>query len=256
MWYFKLAQEEQQNENKTKLRMGIILFSFFLFPVTFYYLSPVLILQASAQGIVNGSFIVFALQLASALFLGRAFCGWVCPAAGCQEALFLARDRNVVRGDRIKWFIWVPWIGIIAFLASRRGGYERVDFLYETTYGFSVADIPSLTAYLIVLFILIVLPAYAVGKRSFCHHLCWMAPFMILGRKTRNTAGWPSLRLAADSGKCTHCHTCSENCPMSLPVEMMVEKGRLENTECILCGSCVDGCDFGALEYSFKGGEG
>ena len=234
--------------------MGIILFSFFLFPATFYYLSPVLIVQAASQGIVNGSVIVFGLLFVSALLLGRAYCGWVCPAAGCQEALFLAKDSKVNRGDYIKWVIWVPWIGTIAFFAFKRGGYEKVDFLYETTYGFSVADVPSLIAYFSVLLLLIVLPAYAVGKRSFCHHICWMAPFMILGRKVRNTARWPALQLTATSERCTHCHTCSENCPMSLPVETMVEGKRMENAECILCGSCVDGWEFDVLKYSFKTG--
>lgn len=239
---------------RQKLRMGIILFSFFLFPATFYYLSPVLIVQAASQGIVNGSFIVFGLLFLSALLLGRAYCGWVCPAAGCQEALFLAKDSKVNRGDYIKWVIWVPWIGTIAFFAFKRGGYEKVDFLYETTYGFSVADVSSLIAYFSVLLLLIVLPAYAVGKRSFCHHICWMAPFMILGRKVRNAAGWPSLQLSATPEGCTHCSTCTENCPMSLPVETMVEGKRMENAECILCGSCVDGCEFDVLKYSFKTG--
>ena len=242
-------------KKRQKLRMGIILFSFFLFPATFYYLSPVLIVQAAAQGIVNGSFIIFGLQFLSALLLGRAFCGWVCPAAGCQEALFAARDRKVTRGDAIKWVIWVPWIGAIVFLAAKGGGYDRVDFLYQTTWGFSVANLPSLIAYFIVLLILIVLPALAVGKRSFCHHLCWMAPFMILGRKVRNTGSWPSLRLAAVSDRCIHCHACVENCPMSLPVESMVKKGKMENTECILCGRCVDGCESGVLDYSLSRGK-
>jgi len=237
---------------RQKIRMGIILFSFFLFPATYYYLSPVLIVQASIQGIINGSFIVFSLLFAAALLLGRAFCGWVCPAAGCQEALFLARDRKVTRGDFIKWIIWVPWIGAIVFFAFRGGGYKRVDFFYETTYGFSVADVPSLIAYFIVLLLLIVLPSYAVGKRSFCHHICWMSPFMILGRKLRNTAGWPSLRLKAASKMCTHCHNCTENCPMSLPVESMVKQEKMENAECILCGNCVDVCESGVLKYSFE----
>jgi ferredoxin-type protein NapH len=41
---------------------------------------------------------------------------------------------------------------------------------------------------------------------------------------------------------------------MSLPVEMMVKKGKMENAECILCGSCVDGCKFDVLKYSFTSG--
>lgn len=231
--------------------MGVILLSFFLFPATFYYLSPVLIVQAATQGIVSGSFIMFGLLFISALFLGRAFCGWVCPAAGCQEALFPARDRRITRGDFIKWIIWVPWISAIAVLAVRRGGYERIDFFYQTTYGFSIGDVNGLIAYLVVLLILIALPAYTVGRRSFCHHLCWMAPFMILGRKIRNTSGWPSLQLAADPEKCIHCHACTENCPMSLPVEEMVGRNKMENVECILCGTCIDGCQYRVLKYSF-----
>lgn len=59
---------------------GLILISFFLFPVTFYYLSPVLIIEAAYNGIVNGSFIVFSLLFITALVLGRGWCGWLCPA--------------------------------------------------------------------------------------------------------------------------------------------------------------------------------
>jgi ferredoxin-type protein NapH len=238
-------------KTRQKIRAASILLSFFLFPATFYYLSPILILQASAQGVVNGSFIIFGLLFTSSLVLGRAFCGWVCPGAGCQEPLFQVNDRSITRGGVIKWMIWVPWIGLVAALAIRRGGYERVDFFYETFYGLSISNVRGLIAYLVVLLVLIALPAVAVGKRSFCHHLCWMAPFMILGRKMRNTGKWPSLALAAQPEKCTHCHACSLSCPMSLPVEDMVEKGLMENAECILCGTCIDGCEFDTLLYSF-----
>jgi len=92
-------------KTRQKIRKGIILLSFFLFPATFYYLSPVLIIQASARGIINGSFILFILMFISSLFLGRGYCGWVCPGAGCREAIFLARDKKVTKGDSIKWLI-------------------------------------------------------------------------------------------------------------------------------------------------------
>lgn len=188
---------------------------------------------------------------ASALFLGRAYCGWVCPGAGCQEAIISARDKSVKKGDIVKWLLWIPWITTITFLAVKAGGYKKIDFLYQTKYGFSVSDLNSLIAYLSVLLLLIVLPAYIFGKRSFCHHLCWMAPFMILGRKIRNIFQWPSLHLTAVSENCTLCHTCTQNCPMSLPVERMIHKNKLENTECILCGSCIDGCEFDVINYAF-----
>jgi len=239
-------------KTRQKLRKGLILFSFFLFPATFYYLSPVLIVEASSKGIINGSFIIFLLMFISSLFLGRGFCGWVCPGAGCQEAIFPARSKKVTKGDFIKWIIWLPWIGIIIFMAIRAGGYTAIDFFFQTTYGLSIGNVQGLITYFMVLLLLIVLPAFILGKRSFCHHLCWMAPFMITGRKIRNVLGWPSLRLKVDSETCKHCGTCSEQCPMSLPVEELVKGNRMENAECILCGTCVDHCPQGVIRYYWE----
>ncbi len=238
-------------KKRQKVRKGIILVSFFLFPAFFYYLSPVLIIQAASEGVINGSFIVFGLLFLSALFVGRGYCGWLCPAAGCQEALFLARDKKVGKGDVIKWLIWIPWIGAILLFAVKSGGYARVSFFYQTEYGLSVSNIQSLIVYFLVLLILIVLPAFVVGRRSFCHHICWMAPFMILGRKVGNLIKTPGLQLKTDPGECVHCHTCTDNCPMSLPVEEMVNGRKMENSECILCGTCVDGCKKSVISFSW-----
>jgi len=237
---------------RQKIRNGIILFSFFLFPAFFYYLSPVVIIRSTLNGIINGSFIVFVLMFIISLVLGRAYCGWMCPAGGCQEVIFLSRDKNVKKGDYIKWIIWVPWISAIVFIAIKVGGYHKIDFFYETSHGLSIGNLQALITYYIVLLFLIVFPSFVIGKRSFCHHLCWMAQFMIIGRKIRNRFEWPSLQLQAAPEKCKHCHTCVNNCPMSLPVEIMVDQKRMENTECILCGTCVDGCEFDVIKYAFQ----
>ena len=86
-------------KTRQKLRKGMILSSFFIFPAIFYYLSPVVIIQSTMNGIINGSFIMFLLMFISALVLGRAYCGWVCPGAGCQEAIFLARNKEVKKAN-------------------------------------------------------------------------------------------------------------------------------------------------------------
>ena len=78
------------------------------------------------------------------------------------------------------------------------------------------------------------------GKRASCHTICWMAPFMIFGRKIRNAANLPSLQLTSNTEKCINCKVCAKKCPMSLEVNTMVQTGDMENSECILCGSCVD----------------
>ena len=246
-------------KTRQKVRKGIILIAFFLFPLTFYSkfydTSPVLIFQASSMGIINWFFIRSVLLFISALFLGRVYCGWVCAGAGCQEALFSVNNKKIINGDIAKWIIWVPWIIAILAVTVSAGGYKGIDVFYLTKkYRSSMSNIWHLTMYLIVLIIvlgLLILPSLINGRRSFCHHICWLAPFMIIGRKLRNLFRWPSLRLISDPGACTHCRACTEHCPMSLPVEEMVNRRDMEDSECILCGTCVDTCRYGAVKYDW-----
>lgn len=238
-------------KKRQKIRVGIILSTFFLLPALYYYMSPYLIIEATSQRIINGSFITFLTILLISFVLGRAYCGWVCPAAGCQEAISQVQSKRIVKGNWVKWIIWIPWVSGIIFLAIMNHGYNKIDIFYQTTYGLSISDVYSLITYTFVL-LLIVLPTFFIGKRSFCHHICWMAPFMIIGRKVRNIFNWASLHLIANKEQCVHCHTCTSNCPMSLPVEQMVQSGTMENVECILCGSCVDGCEKNVINYHFK----
>ena len=42
---------------------------------------------------------------------------------------------------------------------------------------------------------------------------------------------------------------------MSLDVESMAVRGSMENTECVLCGTCVDTCPNHVIRYSFSAGK-
>ena len=97
--------------------------------------------------------------------------------------------------------------------------------------------------------------ALGFGRHAGCHTVCWMAPFMILGRWLRNRVHWPALRLVAAPDKCTDCLTCTRECPMSLQTHEMVQRANMEDAECILCGTCVDGCSQKAIRFSFIAGK-
>lgn len=237
-------------KKRQKVRKGLLIITFILFPAIYYYLSPYLIIDGTVKGIVTGSFIFFGLLFISSLLLGRAYCGWVCPASGIQDNIMAVNNKTILRGNIIKWIIWIPWITSIIALAIKNGGYSKIEPFYQTVYGFSISNVYSLITYLLVLLI-IILPAFLIGRRSFCHSICWMAPFMILGRKLSILLLIPSLRLNVQDKKCVNCHTCTNSCPMSLPVEQMVVKKKMENAECIMCGTCIDGCKSNAIDFDF-----
>jgi ferredoxin-type protein NapH len=238
-------------KNRQKIRRAALITSVALFPVTLYYMSPMLCLQGAASGILTGSVIVFLGQLVSALVLGRAFCGWACPAGGMQELLALARGRRIRRRiGWIKWLVWAPWLLALVFMLLRAGGVHAVDFTFQTTGGISVADRAGLIAMAIVLVVILV-PALVIGRRASCHVLCWMAPFMVIGRKVALAVGLPGLRLRSEPSACTACGSCTAACPMSIDVAARAPSARVESADCTLCASCVDACPHAALSIGF-----
>ena len=238
---------------RQQVRKLLTLAFFLLFPVIIYYFSPILILNGALLGVVVGCAVTFVALFVFSLFFGRAFCGWVCPVGGLQECLASAQNKKAKGGKRnlIKYFIWVPWLCAIAVFFARAGGFLGFDFFFETTYGISVVEPASYVVYYGVV-ILVVVMSLTAGRRAFCHYLCWIAPFMVVGTKISNALRLPSLRIKADKEKCVGCKLCSAKCPMSLEVEKMVADGRLNNSECILCGECVDACPKKALMYTVK----
>jgi ferredoxin-type protein NapH len=246
---------------RQRIRKGLVILAFLSFPITMNFLSPYVIIDGAMNGIVNGSLVMFGVLFIFSLFLGRAWCGWVCPGGGMGEIIEPVNNRavNGRKVNWIKWLIWIPWISLIIFLAVRAGGYQAVDYLLHTQNGISVAgtpDRPIFIAYIIyyVVIGLFIGLAVLVGRRAGCHTICWMAPFMMIGRWIRNQFSWPSLRLEANASACADCKKCTSNCPMSLDVNAMVGKGNMENSECILCGTCVDNCSKKVIHYSFGTG--
>jgi len=250
----------KQLPRRQRIRTALLLVSFFLFPITLYYFSPMLILQAASEGVVNGSMLVFGLQFLSALVVGRLWCGWACPTGALQDVAHSVNNQRSPRFlNHIKWAIWIPWIGLIVGLAVSAGGLRTINPLYQLETGATLAlpldggGPPWFMIYYVVVFLMFALVAVA-GRRAACHSICWMAPFMIIGRWMRNRVRWPSLRLDGNAQTCTSCMTCTSTCPMSIDVHALVQRGDMEHGECNLCGVCVDNCPVDAIRYTFRRG--
>lgn len=237
---------------RQKVRNCLIILSFVLFPVTQFYFSPFLIVWGASKGLITGSFFVFTGLFFVSLLAGRVFCGWIMPCGGMQEIFMQINNKKPKTGkwDYIKFFIWMPWLISIITAVLLAGGYKRVDYLFAMDHGISVSNIYMYIPYYIVI-LLFFLNSIIFGKRASCHYLCWMSPFMIIGRKISNFLNLPAVRLKAERDKCSGCKTCNNECPMSLDVNYMVQHNKIENSECILCAKCTDCCPRQAIELYF-----
>lgn len=257
---------EKKIHPKRQMTRKIFLFiSFLLFPITIFYFSPYLSVIGPAMGVISGAIIVFAGLFVFSLFFGRIFCSWICPMGGMQEAMATIRKRRILkRSFWVKWLIFIPWILVIIILPLvlipewqgfnffwRIGGLivindNPIDTVDLT--GISIMSLQGVMIYYIVIAIIAVM-GLAIGKRSFCHHLCWVGPFMVIGRKISNWIQIPSLRLKPVNEKCIQCKRCTRICPMSLDVHELVKRGNMEDSNCILCGQCIDECPKNVIHY-------
>lgn len=238
---------------RQKIRKLLIFIAFLLLPITIWYFSPYLIIQAAFEHILNGSFCVFLIMFVMSMFTGRVWCGYLCPAGGLQEC-FENCNNNQVKGgwrNNIKFVIWTIWIVSVIVIYILGKNEFTINFFYMTNHGISISDIYNYVIYYGVLLILI-LPTLIHGKRGACHYICWMAPFMIIGSSIGRFLHFPQLHIEADKSKCISCKKCNKVCPMGLNVsEMVNQEINYKCSECVQCGACVDECPQKVLKYKF-----
>jgi len=214
-------------------------------------MSPDLLLFGASEKVLAGDVLFFGILFVLSLVAGRLFCGWICPAGSLQDyGCEINKKPNRNQLNWIKMIFFVPWILFFLLLVIFSGGVNHVDIFYKRAFGVSIAGATEWTMYFMTVAIVLLLMLFT-GKRGFCHFLCWISPFMIVGGKVRDKLHFPSLRIFTKPELCNACGSCSHVCPMSLPVSELMKKGDIIHAECTLCLSCVDICPKDAIKLGF-----
>lgn len=238
---------------RSKIRKAVTLISLLLFPITLNYFSPYVSIDGARYGIVSGSLILFMFLFLSAIFLGRAWCAWLCPIAALSDMAQGVNDKrvNVKKLKVIRYSIFTIWAAILIAMFVMAGGVTTVIPLYLTENVISVDSPVKYIVYYFVLAIFVIL-TFILGKRGACHSICWMSPFLVGGYKIGEQLKCPQLRVTADASKCLVCGKCDKKCPMSIPISSEIKKGYIQTSDCILCGQCIDNCTNNVLSYGIK----
>jgi polyferredoxin len=210
------------------------------------------------------------------IFLGRFFCGWLCPMGTVIDLSdrFLVRRRKEEGQSRfrnfkyylliallastvfsVQWtylfdplslitrtFIWV-FAAPILMTARLFGGFGWV---YQIAPGFSQsALIPEMQPYfqmnlLAAVIFAGILALGLISKRFWCRNLCPLGALLALFSK------FGLVRRQTDRESCLECRKCEFSCKMGA---IMPNPRDYQATECVYCFNCVEACGTGLTSF-------
>jgi polyferredoxin len=209
--------------------------------------------------------------LIPALFLGRFFCGWICPL-GTLHHVFgnlrseRKRGRRLLESNRYKPWQKLKYYFLIAGLAAALFGSGILGLLDPISLAirsFSLAVFPALNyafehstgiglslkqphfrqaVLMAAVFILLIALNLRV-TRFWCRALCPLGA--LLGAAAR----WSALRLEKDGARCGDCNRCLLHCQGG---DDPIPGARWRKAECHLCLNCVADCPQGGLAFRFR----
>jgi len=210
---------------------------------------------------VYGSLLWSLIILIPTLFLGRFFCGWICPYGALHH--FIGWAFGSFKGERkidanryrpmyrFKYLVLLGMLAAAAFGSLQIGLLDPICLLYRS---FTGSVLPALNmstqsifgdyrlhqgAWLIGFLLLILVAMNLVIPRFFCRVLCPLGA--LLGYLSR--FGW--WRIERDPNLCDDCNLCLTNCEGACDPHKDLRK-----SECFVCFNCIEDCPRGALRFA------
>ena len=205
------------------------------------------------------------------VFLGRFFCGWICPL-GTLHHFFgnlrsqSKRGRHLIESNRYQSWQKLKYYVLIAGLAAAALGSGILGWLDPISLAirsFSLAVFPGLNyAFEHVAGIGLVLkqphfrqalPMAAVFIAVLALNLrvtrFWCRALCPLGALLGAAARWSPLRLDKNAAHCGECNRCLLHCQGG---DDPIPGARWRKAECHLCLNCVAACPEGGLAFRFN----
>lgn len=199
-------------------------------------LCPISAVQNVILKISTGYLLLFLVPTVTALFMGRVFCGYVCPFGALQELLHVKQLRMSIPDRWMKVLRWIP-VAILVFLIIRVFATGVLTWSGFTPFKafFTFGGTP-LTLAISGLFVV----ASVVLFRPFCRLLCPLGAWLSLVSRL-------SPFRIRESDACVSCSQCDRVCASGA-----ISSGKVRAEDCLLCGECIRVCPTEALSVCGK----
>ncbi len=208
--------------------------------------------------VMNGQVPTYVLGTMGAVFVfvGSAFCGWVCPFGFFQDAIDFVKNmfkkknkksRKKITINKSKDFSLIT--RLIVLVTTLVLAIRFVDTIFcklcpigtiEATFPYQIANGFSyniwLVARIVILIFLIIM--FFIVSRFWCRYLC---PIGALSGPSNKIS---LLKLFHSGNNCEGCTICKDVCPLDIDVVK-----DLNSTRCTRCADCVDKCPKGNLAF-------
>ncbi len=178
----------------------------------------------------------------STIFIGRRFCGYICPFGTMQEIIHKLNQKSKKNKqlqlpnwlhkylNAVKYLILM--ITILAVFRATQFIYMKFCPVLAVSHPQNITISSAFTLFVIFGF------GYFIN-RFWCRYLCPFAALMNVFQYLGKLLHLTSKRVQANEKLCKNCRLCAKNCPMQIVV---YEKKRVENVNCIFCLECIESC--------------
>ena len=166
------------------------------------------------------------------LFMGRFFCGWICPV-GTVSDLIPKTKRRLSSFYRVKYYFLIFLI-VLSILGFQLLVISDPLVIFTRSLTFVTHQrIPMLLIFIVILVI-------GLGERFWCRVICPLGALLGVFSIMR------VLNLHVQEN-CTRCNLCGRVCPTDA-----IQNYNVKKTECTFCFECVDKCPQNAIIVTRK----